>query len=148
MATKNRILGKNFRLYIGNTATASADADFTKVVNENSLTLKGSADIQENETKEGGLERNPGNVSWEISGDFNEVYTDTGLVKLEDALNQPWAYQIRDTSGEADTVWMEGEFILSDIEYKAETKDVRSGTFTLKSSGDVTRNRPTRALEA
>jgi predicted secreted protein len=146
MATINRVLGKHNRLFIGNTATPVSDADYTKVSNENSISVKGSADLQENDTKEAGKISNPGTVSWELSGDFNEIFEDAGLALLEEAFNTPWMYQIRDTSVTPNKVWLEGEFILSDLEYTSEATDARSGTYTLKNSSEVTRNRPTRAL--
>lgn len=150
MATINRKLGKHLRLYVANVPEPDFDVDYTRCFNENSLTIKGTADLQENSTKEAGKINNPGDISWEISGDFNQVFDDPGLALIEDSLNIPTRFQIVDTSRSttklADTVWMEGEFILSDIEYQAESTDVVSGSITLKNSSEITRNRPSRPL--
>lgn len=151
MAVIKRELGKHFRLYIGNTASPLDDTAFTKVTNENSVSVTRSADLQQNSTKEAGNISNPGDETTEVSGDFNEIFVDAGLAILETAFNIPWKYQIRDESRSAtklaDTVWMEGEFICDSIEYNAESTDVRGGTFSLKNASQVEFNRPTRALE-
>ncbi|OJY60928.1 MAG: hypothetical protein BGP16_00885 [Sphingobium sp. 66-54] len=120
------------------------DDDYTKIVNENALNVTRSADPQENSTKEEGRVNNPGDESWEIGFDFNEIYEDAGFTILDTAFNVPWAWQIRDVSRSAtktdDTVWLEGEFLLSQLEFAAESTDVRSGSGTLNKSGTVTMN--------
>lgn len=150
MATINRTLGKNQRLFFGNTASPTNDTNYTAVTNENSHNVKFTADLVEDDTKEAGRLVSPGNESWEISGEFNEIFDDAGLALLEGAQNTPWKVQIRDTSRAVgkttDTVWIEGQFIVSDIEYTNESAGSRAGTFTMRNSGPVTRSRPARAL--
>lgn len=142
MATAKRELGKDFRLHIGATATPTNDTSFLKVVNENNLSIKKSADVQEDSTKEDGTRNNPGDETYEITFDFNQNFEDTGMAVFDEAFNKPWAYQIR-YLGE---VWLEGDFILSELEYNAESKNTISGSGTLVKAGSVTMSNPPRAL--
>lgn len=139
MATKQRQLGKEFRLWIAQSDTPADDTAFDKIVNENALQVTWSADVQENSTKEEGAINNAGDEKWEIKFDFNDIYEDTGFASLlANAKNTSWIYQVRMGT----KVWLEGEFILSQLEYNAESKDVRSGSGTLVKSGTVKEHAP------
>ena len=140
---KQRQLGKEFRLWIAQDAAPVDDNDYDKIVNENALQVTYSADVQENSTKEEGTINNPGDESWEIKFDFNDIYEDTGFATLlANAKNTPWFYQVR----KGNKIWLEGQFILSQLEFNAESKDVRSGSGTLVKAGDITDNAPFRAF--
>lgn len=145
MAVQDRKLGKNLRLFIGNTALPVSDTTYTAVINENEIEVSYKADVEEISTKEAGKLSFPGDESFEMKFEAAEVFTDPGFVLVEGAKNTPWKFQIRDVSG-TDTVWLEGEFIVSDMEYKAGTQGVRTVSVTLKNSNTVTLNRPSRAL--
>ena len=140
MATIDKKLGKHQRLYIATSDTPADDGDYTRVVNENSLTITRDGNVTQNSTKEAGNLTNPGDMSWEITGDFNANFTDTGFAEFEDQFNVAYPYQVRNTSGSAETVVAEGIFVLASLEYTAESTDVVSGSFTLNNSGVVTWN--------
>lgn len=146
MADKALQLGKDFRLFVANTDTKPAtDTAYTVITNENDLNVKFSVDAEVVATKEAGRITLPGDVDCEIKFEFNEAFQDGGLALAEDSLNEARYYQIRAVAG-TDTVWIEGEFTLTDLEYKAGVKGLREGSGTLKNSGDIKRSRPTRAL--
>ena len=140
MAAISKMLGKHQRIYIATSATPADDDAYSRVVNENSLTITRDGNVTSNSTKEAGNLTNPGDESWEVSGDFNANFTDTGFAEFEDQFNVAYPYQIRNTSGSVETVVAEGVFVLASLEYTAESTDVVSGSFTLNNSGPVTWN--------
>lgn len=143
MATLSKNLGKDFRLWIGKTATASTDADFVKIINENAINITREADVQENSTKEKGRINSSGDETAELSFDFNDIFDDAEAAEfIELAFNETWKWQVRFK----DKVWIEGDFILSKLEWDAESQDVRSGSGTIVKAGDVIFRRPFRGV--
>lgn len=137
-ATENLKLGKEVRVYIGKTASATADIDFVKVVNENEVTISYGVDEQDVSTKENGKVSLPGDESYEFKFTVNLALTDTSLQYLAAAKNKSWPYQIKSGA----KVWYEGRFILTGVENKASSQGVVEGSYTLKNSGPITENDP------
>lgn len=136
MAANDIKLGSNFRLFVGTAADADADNLFNLVENENDLTLSIKVDSDKVNTKSGGKVTVAGDVEYSVKATINEIYVDTGLSHLIGALNKAWPYQIRDVVN--DKVWVEGTFVLTDIEYKSGSKGVREIGVTLEAGGAVT----------
>lgn len=145
MATSNPVLSKEYRMYVANSASPANDSAFTLLENENNIQLKFAVDAQSYSTKSLGKVTFPGDTECEIKVDFAEAATDTGLPLAIAQLNNSYKYQIRHHAT-PDTVWIEGSFILTDIEYKIDAKGVREGSLTFKNSSDVTINTPPRAI--
>ncbi|MEV4934144.1 phage tail tube protein [Sphingobium sp. LSP13-1-1.1] len=137
-ATENLKLGKEVRVYIGKTASATSDIDFVKIVNENEVTMSYSVDEQDVSTKENGKVSLPGDESYEFKFTLNLALTDPSLQYLAAAKNKSWPYKVK--SGAND--WYEGRFILTGVENKAGSQGVIEGSYTLKNSGPVTENDP------
>lgn len=132
-ATENLRLGKEVRVYIGKTSTATADTDFVKVVNENEVTMSYAVDEQEISTKENGKVSLPGDESYEFKFTVNLALDDISLPYLNAAKNKSWPYQIRYGANK----WYSGRFILTGVENKATSQGVIEGSYTLKNSGPV-----------
>lgn len=145
MATLNPVLSKEYRLFVANTASPANDTAYTLVENENNIQIKFASDTQDYSTKSLGKVTFAGDVSCEIKVDFAEAASDTGLPLCIAQLNVSYPYQIRHHST-PDTVWIEGHFILADIEYKIDAKGVREGTMTFKNSDTVIVNSTPRAM--
>lgn len=146
--TLSPVLSKDYRMYIANSATPANDAAFTRIENENNIQIKFAADTQSYSTKSLGHVTFAGDVSCEIKMDFAEAAGDTGLPLAIAQLNSSYKYQIRHSTvtGGTDTVWIEGSFILADIDWKIDAKGVREGTMTFKNSDATTINVVPRAL--
>lgn len=137
-ATENLKLGKLVRVEIGKTSTASTDADFQRIINENEVTMSYGADDQQISTKENGKVSTPGDETYEFKFTVNLALADPSLRYLAAAKNKSWPYRI--TSD--DNVWYSGRFILTGVENKAGSVGVVEGSYTLKNSGPVTENDP------
>jgi hypothetical protein len=142
MATENLQLAKAARVYIGKTTSATLDADFEKIINENELTMTYSVDAQEIATKEAGKITIEGDESYEFKFTVNLAFTDPATALLAGAKNKSWPYQVRN----GDNVWYSGRFTLTGVESKAGTQGVIEGSYTLKNSGAVTENDPMTGL--
>lgn len=142
MATENLKLGKECRVYIGKTSTATEDVDFELVENENEMTLSFNVDAQEIDTKSQGKVSLPGTESWELTFTTNAALTDAAANLLAWARNKSWPYQIREGANK----WFEGRFLLTGLEHSAGAVGVREGSYTLSNSGTVTEYDPLTGL--
>lgn len=135
----NFSLGKNHRLFIGNTAAAATDAAYTMLENENDLKLSYKAEVDSVNTKSGGKITIPsGDESYSIKGSADAVFTDPAYALLISAKNLAYPYQIRDVA--ANKVIIEGAFVLSDFDLDMGEKGARKTGFTLENAGVVTLN--------
>ncbi len=142
------VLSKEYRLFVANTASPTNDTAYTRVENENNIDFKWTADTQDYSTKSLGKVTFSGDVAYEMKVDFAEAATDTGLPLALAQFNVSYPYQIRHSlaSGGTDTVYVEGSFILADVEIKLESKGLRSGTMTFKNSDATLVHQTPRAL--
>jgi hypothetical protein len=139
MATENLKLGKNCRVYIGNTANPADDTEYALIENENELSISYSVDAQEIDTKSAGKISLPGTESYELTFTTNAALNDTTTYALlQAAKNKSWPYQVR----EGENKMFSGNFVLTGIETSAGAVGVREGSYTLKNSGTVTEYDP------
>lgn len=146
MATElNTKLGRDLRLYVGKTAAATADADFTRVTNENDVKFKITAATTDLNMKENGgqVATTKGAKSYEISAELARVYNDLGGAALAANVGEDYPVQLRqvtyDENGDVDEelVALEGKFIITDAEFGAPVDGAQTITFTLKGAGNV-----------
>lgn len=142
MAAKAVQLGKDFRLYIGNTATPANDTLFTLIENESNLGYTWTNDVQEFTTKAYGVINESGAERYEITLDLGSTHEDAGYALFATNKGTAWPYQIR----QGIKVVLEGDFIATESAVSGEAVGVRTGSISLVSSGEVTETPLGRAL--
>lgn len=133
-------LGREFRLYVGNTASPANDTAYTRVTNENDLTYKVSVATTDVNMKENGGQQATltGSTSYEISTEAARVYDDDGLPLLVAARGVNWAFQIRYVvDGTAEKKFVEGTFLVTEVEHKFGADGAATVSLTLKGAGNV-----------
>lgn len=143
------VLGKQIRCYVGNTVTPTNDTAYTRITNENKISLSVSAKTTEVETKENGgqIAVLPGPIQYEIKLEMSEVYNDTGYPIVKAALNKAWPFQLRITPETgADKKELSGLFVVASFEENSEASGARTATVTLRGAGAVTMHVPAAVL--
>lgn len=141
----NPNMGSDNRIYIGATATTTADAQFKRVNNEAKFDFKITNKTTEVEMKENGgqIVTLPGPMQYELTVEATEVYDDDGLPILLSIKNKAWPFQMRNVSASVDggdtgsTVEMEGSFIVKDVTKSYEASGAVKYQLSLAGAGDV-----------